>query len=112
MAKSFLILLMLGLALAQTYLPKESDFLPVNDLFMSDIARSGKNDFWKVDAHYWSTITSAYPVRPNAITKVTFKLVNGATFAIGCGKAQFSDVLRSQFVGQFANSVSYYTENG
>ena len=32
------------------FLPKQLNSLPVNDLFMSDIARSGKTDFWKVDA--------------------------------------------------------------
>jgi hypothetical protein len=79
---------------------------------MSDIARSGKTDFWKVDGNYWSTIISSYPVRPNAVTKVTFMLISGNSFLIGCGKGQFSDILRSQHVGQFANSVSYYTGNG
>ena len=101
----------LSLVLGQ-FLPKQLDSLPVNDLFMSDIARSGKTDFWKVDGHYWSTITSAYPVRPNAITKVTFRIVYGREFLIGCGKGQFSDVLRTQYVGQFPNSVSFHTSSG
>ena len=79
---------------------------------MSDISRSGKTDYWKVDGNYWSSIISAYPVRPSAVTKVTIQLVSGYSFMIGCGKGQFSDILRTQYVGQFANSVSYYTLNG
>jgi hypothetical protein len=46
------------------------------------------------------------------VTKVTFRLISGNVFLIGCGKGQFSDILRTQFVGQFANSVSYATGNG
>jgi len=112
MIKKILLLTLFWNSLSEMFLQKESKFLPVNDLFMSDIARSGKTDFWKVDGSYWSTIISAYPVRPNAMTKVTFKLVHGNAFMFGCGKGQFSDILRTQYVGQFANSISYYTVNG
>ena len=31
---------------------------------------------------------------------------------IGCGKAQFSHILQTQYVGLFDNSVSYYSANG
>ena len=51
------------------FLPKQLNSQPVSDLFMSDIARSGKTDFWKVDGHYWSTITSAYPSDPTLSPK-------------------------------------------
>ena len=57
----------------------------MNDLYCSDIARAGRDSFWKVDGAYWSTVISAYPVRPNAITKVTMYLENGDGFMIGCG---------------------------
>jgi hypothetical protein len=106
MMKNIFLLVFLSACLAQQFLPKQSEFLPVNTLFTSDIARSGKTDFWKVDGNYWSTIISSYAVRPNAVTKVTFRLVSGEHFHIGCGKRQFSDTLRTQYVGQFANSVS------
>ena len=98
--------------LPQQYLPKERGYLPMCDLYAINIARSGDTDFWKVDANGWTTVSSAYPVRPNAITKVTFKLINGDHFMFGVGTAQFNSVLGSQFVGQFGNSVSYHNHNG
>ena len=33
----------------QEYLPKEPGYLPINDLYARDIARSGWDTFWKVD---------------------------------------------------------------
>ena len=112
MLKYMIVLLLGSLALSQLYLPKQLDFLPVNDLYMSNVARSGLTDFWKVDDNTWTTIIASYPVRPNAVTKVTFKIICGRYFMFGCGKAQFSSTLRSQHVGQFDDSVSYYTSNG
>ena len=32
----------------QEYLPKEPGYLPINDLYARDIARSGWDTFWKV----------------------------------------------------------------
>ena len=113
MKKTLLLLTLVTLTITQQtqmYLPKQLNFLPVNDLYMSDVARSGKTDFWKVDGNYWTTITASYPVRPNVVTKISFKV--SGSFMIGCGKAQFTDTLRNQYVGHFPNSVGYYTHNG
>ena len=115
MKKTLLLLTLVTLTITQQtqmYLPKQLNFLPVNDLYMSNVARSGKTDFWKVDDNYWTTITASYPVRPNSITKISFKIISGQLFLIGCGKAQFTDTLSNQHVGQFPNSVGYYTGNG
>jgi len=100
------------LALGQEYLPKERGYLPVNDIYMADVARSGNTDFWKVDGHYWTTVTSAYPVRPNAVTKVTFQLVSGNQFFIGCGKGPIKDALRFRHVGQNAETLSLEVHTG
>ena len=63
MVISLFLVAFLNLVLTQ-FLPKQLNSPPVNDLFMSDIARSGKTDLWKVDGQHWSTITSAYPSDP------------------------------------------------
>jgi len=84
--KAIILLLVLScLAISQEYLPKEGELL-INDLLSNNIARAGDNDFWKVDTDGWSTLISAYPVRPDAVTKVTFYLVFGNDWIIGCGK--------------------------
>ena len=74
------------IASAQQFLPKVSDYLPVNDLWGKDIARSGRDTFWKVQKDEAATIISAYPVIPNAMTKVTFHMQIGDFFNIGCGQ--------------------------
>lgn len=33
----------------------------------------------------WSTVVSRYPVKKNAVTKITFFLLAGNSFFIGCG---------------------------
>jgi len=84
--KAIILLLVLScLAISQEYLPKEGELL-INDLLSNNIARAGDNDFWKVDTDGWSTLISAYPVRPDAITKVIFYPVFGNDWIIGCGK--------------------------
>eukprot|EP00178_Gracilaria_changii_P001998 TRINITY_DN12917_c0_g1_i1.p1 TRINITY_DN12917_c0_g1~~TRINITY_DN12917_c0_g1_i1.p1 ORF type:complete len:107 (+),score=2.83 TRINITY_DN12917_c0_g1_i1:141-461(+) len=54
---------------------------------------------------------SAYPVQPNAVTKVNFKLITGITMMFGCGKKN-TGLCASQYVGQIPNTVSYYASNG
>ena len=83
---SLLLLTVCILASAQQFSPKEPGYIPFNDLYSVNIARSGWNNFWKVDANGWGVVISEYPVRPNAVTKVTFYLQIGNTFLIGCGK--------------------------
>ena len=85
MSRLVTILALLALAVTQEYLPKEGP-MPICDVFTKDIARSGINDFWKVDQNVWSLVFSALPIRPNVITEVTFYLVNGNGFGIGCGR--------------------------
>ena len=108
----FTLFALISIIFSQQYLPKERGYLPTCDLFMTNIARSGDTDFWKVDGDGWATVSSAYPVRPNAVTKVTFKLVNSNHYMFGVGTAQFNSNLESQYVGNFAKSVSYHTING
>ena len=43
------IIMLLYLSVAQQYLPKDGP-IPMCDLFSSDIARAGPNDFYKVDS--------------------------------------------------------------
>ena len=55
------------------------------DLYSHDIARQGYDTFWKVDGNMWSTVVSKYPVKKNAVTKVTFFMQSGRVFFFGCG---------------------------
>ena len=82
----------------------------MTDLYSHDIARSGYDTFWKVDGNAWATIVSPYPIKKNAVTRVTFFLLSGRNFMIGCG--QKPKIVWNQYVGQFPESVSYYTDNG
>ena len=43
------LLLFLVLAASQPYLPKQLDYLLVNDIYAKDVARLGRDTFWKVD---------------------------------------------------------------
>ena len=95
----------LVLVSAQEYLPL--DQLPWNTLVANNIGNSGTSEFWKVDKDGSSTIISAYPVRPNSITKVTFYLVNGNSFIIGCGKGGNLSTMPNTVVGYRPNSVGY-----
>jgi hypothetical protein len=109
-----LLILWLGLAFlasAQQFLPKESNYLPTNDLFSVNIARSGRNSFWKVDGHGWSSVISSKPVRPNSITKITFYLEKGATFHLGVTKKDLSQLAKGDPC-VMANTVAYYTPTG
>jgi len=108
-----LVATILSLAFAQQYLPKEG-YLPITDTFSANIARSGDNDFYKVNENKYSTLISSYPVRPNAITKVTFLMVQGTRFVFGCGQGYMSNVLSGPYVGSsvLPNTVGYYNEEG
>ena len=92
---------LLTLSSGQTFLPKEGD-LPISDVYAVDITRSGRNDFWKTNSDGWAYIFSAYPVRMNAVTQVTFYLVVGNQFSFGCGNINKSN-------GQFNKSLNYNT---
>ena len=85
MPQIFTLFALISLIFSQQYLPKERGYLPVCDLYATNIARSGDTDFWKVDADGYTTVSSAYPIRPNAVTKVTFKLVTGNNVLLGVG---------------------------
>ena len=113
MMKKLLTFLLVGVLLSsnQKYLPKESDYLPINDLFSVNVARSGRNSFWKVDGNGWTPIISSKPVRPNSITKVTFYLERGATFHIGVGKKDNNELAKGS-ICLMRNTVSYYTPTG
>ena len=82
----------------------------MTDLYSHDIARSGYDTFWKVDGNAWATLVSYYPVKKNAVTKVTFLLLSGGSFLIGCGKK--SKIVKNQYIGQFPESVAYFAGNG
>jgi hypothetical protein len=112
MTRIIAILALVCLCLGQQYLPKERGYLPVNDIYMADVARSGNTDFWKVDGNYWTTVTSAYPVRPNAVTKVSFQLISGNQFFIGCGKGPIKDALRFRYVGSIPETLSLEVHSG
>ena len=101
-----LLLYLTSLAHSQQYLPQIGP-VPWCNLYATDIATSADTtEFWKVDRNGWSTIVSAYPLRPNTITKITFMVVNGGSAAFGVGLLPAPDYLRTQCVGQFPNSVS------
>lgn len=91
---------------AQTHLPKEPP-LPWCNLYATDTVTSNMTDYWKVNAHGWSTVVSAYPIRPNAVTTVTFQNVNGGSAMIGVGVLPDATILRTQYVGLFPNSVAF-----
>ncbi len=111
MIKIVLLVLVSVLAYSQRYLPKERGNLPLNDLYSTNIARTGKNTFRKVDGHGWATVISSYPIRPNAVTKVTFYLETDNNFMIGCGvKGNLN--LRSNHPGKNGDTMAYYTDNG
>ena len=42
------LLLIFVLAASQPYLPKQLDYLLVNDIYAKNVARSGRDTFWKV----------------------------------------------------------------
>ena len=88
--------------------PKKN--LLFSDLISHDIARQGYDTFWKVDGNMWTTVVSRYPVKKNAITKVTFFMLCGGAFFIGCGPN--TKVQWNQHVGQIGETVAYFTENG
>jgi len=69
--RKLVVMFLIALTLSQEYLPKQGE-IPWNDLLATNIARSGDSDFYKVDHDGWTTVISSYPVRPNAITKITF----------------------------------------
>lgn len=104
----FLTLLVLALTQTQEYLPKDGN-ITWNDLIANNIARAGDNDFWKVDENGHSIIVSAYPIRPNSITKVKFYVVYGVEWVFGIGKI---DNISNTCTGCFPNSVGYHGRTG
>jgi hypothetical protein len=63
------------------------------------LARNGYDTFWKVDAHYWTTVISSKPIQKNAITKVTFYLLKGSVFMFGCGQKDIGSMWNSHVGG-------------
>ena len=54
---------------------------------------------------------SAYPVRPNAITRITFYMVYGNDFMVGCGKGDFSNIPNNS-IGVLPNTIAYHLYSG
>jgi hypothetical protein len=109
------ILLLLATAIltsCQQYLPKEPGFLPMSDLYTRDTARSGLNSFWKVDQAEFSLLISSLPVRPNAITKVTIYLEDGATSHLGVGMKKDPQTLEGGDICRMSGIVSYWSPTG
>jgi hypothetical protein len=52
------------------------------------------------------------PVKKNAVTKITFFLLSGGTFHIGCGVRTTSGLWNNHVGGYISGSLSYFTENG
>ena len=110
--KLCLVLVLTVLATAQQYLPKESDYLPMNNLYAKDICRSGRKSFWKCQKDGHSSITSAYPIRPNAVTKVTFYLENNYGFHFGVGERDINILKSKGDIYHLPNAVFYACGNG
>ena len=110
--KLCLVLVLTVLATAQQYLPKESDYLPMNNLYAKDICRSGRKSFWKCQKDGETTITSAYPIRPNAMTKVTFYLENGYGFNFGVGERDINILKSKGNIYYHPNVVLYSCGDG
>ena len=113
MHRTLLVTTLVTLLLAQQYLPKQGK-LPMTDIFSYRITRSGDTDFILgiYDEKAYSTVISSYPVRPNAVTSVTFMLVKGNRMIFGCGKGHMSDIINSQYVGQLPQTVGYFPWTG
>ena len=95
----------------QQYLPKVSSYLPMSDIYGRDIARSGRDTFFKVNKNGRSTIISTYPVRPNCLTKVTFYLQAGNYFHLTVGKKDRA-LLRQGDTCKQDDKVTLITVNG
>lgn len=67
------LLILLTLIASERYFPN-SGILRINDLYSNDIARDGKDRFWKVDGNGWSTIISSNPVKNNGVTNIKMYL--------------------------------------
>ena len=96
----------------ETFLPKQLDYLPMNTLYAKDIARSGTDNFWRTkpgkDA-IGGTIISSYPVRPNAVTKVTVYLEVGDRFNIAVGQKNVPMMYSNGDPFNYPNTVMYWT---
>ena len=103
---------LLTLVVAQEYLPKVSGYLPMNNLYARNVARSGRKSFWKTEKTEQSTIISAYPIRPNAVTKVTFYLENGNAFNIGVGEKDIGILKSTENMYYLPNRVFIHAYNG
>ena len=55
---------------------------------------------------------SAYPVRLNAVTKITFYQLVGNYFMFGAGNLPDYSALNGAYVGGWANSIGFHTING
>ena len=98
-----LILCMVGQAFQATPL--------MDNLNAPDMATEDLISFRKVDSHYWSSIISAFPMKKNATTEVTIKLISGNTIFIGIG-AKNTNLLNSQHWGWIPNTYGFYAQNG
>ena len=112
MKNLLLVGVLLTLVAAQEYLPKVSGYLPMNDLYARNVARSGRNVFWKTEKNEASTIISAYPIRPNAVTKVTFYLENGNAFNIGVGEKDIGILKTTSDIHHLQKYVFIHGNNG
>ena len=105
----FLLTTIISVILAQTYLSKEGP-IPICDFYTEGVARSGDNEFWKI-VDGWKNIISSYPVRPNAVTKVTFQLVTGNYFMLGCANMPDLSYVK-RILGTWPNSHGFHTVDG
>ena len=118
--KVFILLLALSLSVfGETFLPKQSDYLPVSTLYANDIVRSGTDSFWRSanpnpssDGIWGGTIISSYPVRPNAVTKVTVYMETGDRFHIAVGRKNIAMMMSNGDPWTYPNTVSYWTQTG
>ena len=99
------------------FLPKKLDYLPMNTIYAKNMARSGTSTFWKTatdggDGNYRGTIISSYPVRPNAVTKVTINMEVGNQFHIAVGQKSIPMMLEKGDTYFYPNTVSYWTKGG
>ena len=91
MLKGVILLVVVSLTCAQQYLPLDPGYLPITDLYAKDMGRLGTNVFWRFKNNGQNGILiSSYPVRPNAVTKVTVYLEVGNAFHIAVGQKNVS----------------------
>ena len=114
MLKGVILLIVVLLTCAQQYLPLDPRYLPITDLYAKDMARSGTDTFWrtKTNAYTTGTLISSYPVRPNAVTKVTVYLEVGDQFHIAVGQKNVPLMYSKGDPFHYPNTVTYWTLAG